>query len=146
MKKQDEKEDIHQYKNRAGWSDSHHIRKPCSRGGETIDSNLLQLDRYRHTALHLFFKEKCLGEIIILLISFKNNKKEFLKSINNYHKHRAYYLLFKDKSLDEVVILLQRVNKIKIEQENSLLMLLQNISNIKINHKMRKRKIYFQAA
>jgi len=120
MKRQDEKEDIHQYRKRAGWKDSHHIRKPCSRGGETISSNLMKLDRYRHNAFHLLFdrkKKKTLNEIIESLKSLKNDKKMFFLGIKNYHKHRAYYLLFKNKNLDEVVALLERVNRIKTAQQ-----------------------------
>lgn len=58
--------DKHQFKNRAGWTDRHHLI-PGSRGGATIPSNLFRLDAYRHDAWHLLFKNKTIPEIKLLL-------------------------------------------------------------------------------
>jgi len=47
----------------------HHHLIPRSKGGESIDSNLLKIDIYRHDAFHLLFKDRTIVEIISI---FKN--------------------------------------------------------------------------
>ena len=64
----------HQFKKRAGFNDKHHL-KPSSRGGQTIGSNLIQLDAYRHDSWHLLFGNKTLDEIIELLVRLKHIKE-----------------------------------------------------------------------
>lgn len=75
---QREKRKVHKFKKKAGWNDEHHL-KP---GGETIPSNLLKIDAYKHDALHLLFGNKSLDEIIALLQRLKKLKK-----------HQKFYLL-----------------------------------------------------
>lgn len=69
-----EKHSQHQFKKRAGFKDEHHL-KPSERGGESILSNLLILDAYRHDAWHLLFHNLTLDEIINLLIRVKVEKE-----------------------------------------------------------------------
>jgi len=61
-----EKREVHQFKHKAGFTDEHHLKNKSS-GGSSIMSNLIQLDAYRHDALHLLFGNKTLREIIELL-------------------------------------------------------------------------------
>ena len=70
---QREKRCIHQFKKRAGWKDPHHLR-PLSRGGDSIQSNIINLDGYRHDAWHLLFGNLTLSEIIGLLARLNNMK------------------------------------------------------------------------
>ena len=69
-----ESRDRHKFKRRAGFKDKHHL-KPKSRGGQSISSNLLELDAYRHDAIHLLFGDKTLDEIIELLMRLKHIKE-----------------------------------------------------------------------
>lgn len=110
-----QKRKLHGFKNRAGSNDEHHIKTPCSRGGETINSNLLLIDVYRHDAWHLLFNNQTLKEIIAILQKYPDSKS-FLFTINNYYKHNAFHLLFGDKSLNRVVIFLKRIERIKNSQ------------------------------
>ena len=70
MKKHSE----HQFKVRAGFKTTHHIR-PRSRGGESTSSNLIQLDAYRHNAWHLLFSNLTIDEVITLLEKLKHIKE-----------------------------------------------------------------------
>jgi hypothetical protein len=72
-----EKRKIHQFKHRAGYNDNHHLTPKC-RGGESIRSNLLNMDCYKHDALHLLFGNRTLEEIIEFLQEIKRRKdKEY---------------------------------------------------------------------
>jgi len=51
---------------RAGDKNRHHLR-PRSRGGDSLESNLLVMDIERHNAWHFLFKNLTLNEIIELL-------------------------------------------------------------------------------
>ena len=73
IKRERKKAREHQFRERAGWSDGHHLN-PRTRGGQSIGSNILQIDAYRHTAWHLLFKELTLEEIILLLVRIKKIK------------------------------------------------------------------------
>jgi len=64
----------HKFKSKAGFTTEHHL-KPRSRGGESIGSNLLLLDAYRHSAWHLLFNNMTLDEVISLLIKLKHIKE-----------------------------------------------------------------------
>lgn len=108
----------HQFKERAGFSDYHHLR-PRHGGGQSIASNLLKLDAYRHDAWHLFFKNMTLNETINLISrkNFKNiqaiiasfsNKVGIDECMNN-----AWFLLFGDQSIEKIIRLLIRVKRIK---------------------------------
>ena len=70
-----EKQKVHQFKKRAYAFDEHHL-KAKSRGGQDIDSNVSNLDLYRHDAWHLLFGDLTLDEIIKLLQRFKRIKSE----------------------------------------------------------------------
>jgi hypothetical protein len=81
VKTEREKRDVHQFKQRADFTDTHHL-KPRSRGGQSTTSNTAQLDAYRHDAFHLLFGDKTPQEAAELLLRFaaiKNGKKLFLK-------------------------------------------------------------------
>jgi len=110
-----EKRKIHRFEKRAGWKDDHHINKPCSRGGETISSNLILMDAYRHDAWHLVFGNQTLREIIDLLKSYLE-VNHFLHTVNNYYKYQAYRLLFGKMKIFEVIELLERVQSLKYKQ------------------------------
>jgi len=69
----------HKFEYRAGWTDSHHLQ-PRSRRGQSIGSNLLKLDGYKHSAWHLLFGNLTLHEIIELL--------QRLERIKNSQKRR----------------------------------------------------------
>jgi hypothetical protein len=72
-----EKREVHQFKKRAGWKDSHHLT-PRSRGGEDIASNTSMLDGYRHDAYHLLFGTCTLAEARAVLQRWeemKNNQR-----------------------------------------------------------------------
>ena len=111
-----QKRKLHGFKKKAGWNDEHHIKAPCSRGGEKIKSNLLLIDVYRHDAWHLLFCNQTLKEIITLLQKYPDLKR-FLFTIDNYYKHDAFHLLFGDKSLNQVIIFLKRIQSIKDSQQ-----------------------------
>jgi len=51
----------------------HHLR-PKSRGGQSIESNLLWMDIERHKIWHILFKNLTLDEVINLLIRVKRIK------------------------------------------------------------------------
>lgn len=51
---------------RSGKFNRHHI-KPRSRGGDSLESNLLTMDTNRHDAWHLLFSNLTITEIIELL-------------------------------------------------------------------------------
>ena len=59
---------------RNGKMSEHHL-KPRSRGGQSIQSNLLKLDIRRHEAWHLLFGNLTLPEIIQLLERVYNIKE-----------------------------------------------------------------------
>lgn len=69
-----EKRSKHRFQKRAEFSDQHHLR-PSSRGGTSVESNLILLDAYRHDAWHLLFKNLTLDEIITLLMRLKHIKE-----------------------------------------------------------------------
>ena len=74
MKKQRKSFFTHKFLERAGWTDEHHL-KPRSKGGQTLTSNLLKVDAYRHDAIHLLFGNKSLDEIIAILLRLQRIKK-----------------------------------------------------------------------
>ena len=74
MRKQRKSFSQHQFKELAGWTDEHHL-KPRSAGGQSIDSNMLRIDAYRHDAIHLLMGNKSLDEIILLLQRLQRIKK-----------------------------------------------------------------------
>ena len=110
-----EKRDVHEFKNRAGWSDGHHIDIPSSRGGDTLPHNILIMDAYRHDAWHLLFSNKTLKEIINTFYTVRSIK-EFLHQIFSYYKHQAFHLLFGNKTVDEILDLLLRIQRLKRSQ------------------------------
>ena len=101
----------HHFKKRAGFKDEHHLTAR-SRGGQSVPSNLLSIDLYRHDAWHLLFNNFTLREIIKILLRLEKIKKTFPMSISVYH-HAAWNLLFKNLSLRESIELLLRLEKIK---------------------------------
>lgn len=70
----------HRFQKKAGWKDSHHL-KPRSRGGQSIESNLLSIDAYKHDAWHLLFSNLTLEEVIELLQRLASIKKKSRKRI-----------------------------------------------------------------
>jgi len=54
---------------------NHHHLTPRSRGGSSLNSNLLTIDMERHNAWHFLFGNKTLQEIIDLLERLKQIKK-----------------------------------------------------------------------
>jgi hypothetical protein len=113
-----EKKSQHRFLKRAGFADYHHL-KPCQRGGQSISSNLLKMDAYRHDAWHLFFKNMTIDEIIILLseIRFKNMQSIISSFYNKVgideYRNNAWFLLFEDKSMEKIIRLLIRVKRFK---------------------------------
>ena len=59
---------------RSGIKSRHHL-KPKSRGGESIESNLIDFDRSRHDAWHFLFSNLTLDEVIELLTRLKRAKE-----------------------------------------------------------------------
>lgn len=53
----------------------HHLT-PRSRGGQSIESNLLWIDIERHNAWHAIFGNKTLDEVIELLIRLRDSKSK----------------------------------------------------------------------
>ena len=98
----------HKFLIRTKWSEGHHLTAQ-SRGGESVESNLLLLELYRHTALHYLFENRTLSEIIAFLKSMDDiswlYRKEY--SVN------AIHLLFGDMSLADIIICLMRIRAIK---------------------------------
>jgi len=111
----------HEFVRRAGCTDGHHIIS-STKGGETLSSNLLQIDVYRHDAWHLLFQHKTIDEIVKFLSQFKN-KNEFMHSINDYYKHQAYKLLLGTKTIEEVITFMLRIQSIKIAQAQRVYLL-----------------------
>lgn len=83
MRKQRQLFKKHQFKKRAGFTDDHHLR-PSSRGGQSIHSNLLRIDAYRHDAIHLLFGNHTLDEIIEILLRLRRIK-------NSQRIHKRIY-------------------------------------------------------
>ena len=121
-----EKKSQHKFLERAGFSDYHHL-KPCQRGGQSISSNLLRMDAYRHDAWHLFFKNMTLDEIIIFLFRIrpKNTPSIIFSFYNNggidVYRNNAWLLLFGDQSIEEIIRLLIRVKRFKRHQSLKLI-------------------------
>lgn len=101
----------HQFTGKAGCTDEHHLISR-SKGGESLGSNLLRIDVYRHDAWHLLFGNKTINEIVNLLKDFKDYR-EFMRTIDHYHKHRAYQLLLGKRTIEEVIVLMLRIKSIK---------------------------------
>ena len=74
MKRKTESYYKHQFKDKAGFTNKHHL-KPKSKGGKKCPENLLSIDVYRHQAWHLLFGNKTLDEIIDLLIRTRDIKR-----------------------------------------------------------------------
>jgi len=68
---------------RAGKKNRHHLR-PRSRGGDSLESNLLVMDIERHNAWHFLFQNQTLDEIIEALERLRSMKrsKHWRKQIN----------------------------------------------------------------
>jgi hypothetical protein len=112
----------HNFSKRAGSCDHHHD-KPSSRGGESLDSNKILMDLYRHDAYHLLFKNRTINEIVFVLKQHRN-VKSFMKAIDNYYKWQALKLLFPSKkepegykTLTDIINLLERINRAKFNQK-----------------------------
>lgn len=59
---------------RAGKTNRHHLR-PRSRGGDSLESNLLVMDIERHNAWHFLFSNLTLDETIELLERLRSMKR-----------------------------------------------------------------------
>lgn len=116
MKRQHGKHDTHKFNSRLGHNEGHHILIPSGRGGETIMSNMFELDGYRHDAWHLLFPNKTLFEIICFFERGKklNERLELLP--NKKYRESAVRLLFGNKNLSEIIMLLRKIYKIKRSQ------------------------------
>ncbi len=116
-----EKKSQHRFLRRAGFRDCHHL-KPCQRGGQSISSNLLEMDAYRHDAWHLFFNNMTLDEIIILLsgVRVKNTQSiSFYDKVEvDEYRNNAWFLLFGHKSVEKIIRLLMRVRRFKNYQSS----------------------------
>lgn len=62
-------------KNRKKFHHNKHHLKPKSRGGQSLDSNLLDIDIERHNAWHQLWRNLTLEEVISLLIRLKRMKQ-----------------------------------------------------------------------
>jgi hypothetical protein len=62
------------YEERLGVFNKHHL-KARSRGGQSIESNLLTMDISRHNAWHLLFGNLTIYEIVKLLLKVRRIKK-----------------------------------------------------------------------
>lgn len=127
---------------RTGVTNHHHLR-PRSRGGDSLDSNLLLIDTGKHDAWHFIFGNLTLDEIIKILIMLRmvkerrqRHKQKQMKAVSQYSRkreqinqdlvknilaietvrHGAWCLLFKDKVIDEVIKLLSRLKSLKKNQ------------------------------
>jgi len=125
-----EKRKVHQFARRAGCTRGHHIIS-SSRGGQTLNSNLLQIDQYRHEAWHLLFQHKTIDEIVKFLNQFKN-KDEFMRSINDYYKHHAYQLLLGKRTIEEVIVFMLRIQSIKKAQAQRMYLLFKSSKMAKL--------------
>lgn len=112
------KVNVHQFMEKAGCTDEHHLISR-SKGGESLSSNLLRIDVYKHDAWHLLFGNKTIDEIVKLLKKFKDYK-EFMRTINHYHKHRAYQRLLGKRTIEEAVVLMLRIKSIKKAQSQKM--------------------------
>lgn len=74
MKRKMEPKSKHRYKKRAGFNTEHHIRNRKN-GGESIKSNLLTIDAYKHSAWHLLFKDMTIEQVIAFLTRVNRAKK-----------------------------------------------------------------------
>jgi hypothetical protein len=117
MNKQHGKYKIHKFNTRLGYNEGHHLLIPSGRGGETIMSNMFELDGYRHDAWHLLFPNKTLFEIICFFERGKNIHERLELLPNKKYREPAIHLLFGDKTLNEIIKLLQKVYKIKKSQK-----------------------------
>lgn len=103
---------VHQFKIRSKECNEHHLT-PSSRGGQSITSNLLRLERYRHLAWHYLFSNMTLDEIIVWLSSI-DSKKRICKK---YYSKKAIKLLFNDMTLSEIIFCLKRISVSKYFQK-----------------------------
>jgi len=119
-KKEREKTSIHKFAKRAGFMDSHHL-KP---GRDTINSNLLKMDLYRHDAWHLFFGRTMFDYVIELLeqIEKSTDKRIFIKFLlSKPYGKNAWRLLFHNNTLFESIQLLKRVKRMKESLKNKII-------------------------
>jgi 4-hydroxyphenylpyruvate dioxygenase-like putative hemolysin len=125
------KRKVHQFIKRAGCTDGHHLIS-SSKGGESLDSNMLRIDAYRHDAWHILFGHQTINEIVELLKNYKSGK-EFLRTINNYYKHQAYRLLLGKKTIEEVIVLMLRIKSIKKAQAQRLFIMFKSAKLSKLS-------------
>ncbi len=107
-----EKIPVHQFLKRTRVTQEHHLT-PSSRGGESITSNLLDIELYRHVAWHYLFQNMTLDEIINYLNSIGTIDILYKKP---YGKN-AVNLLFHDMTLSEIVFCLKRIGVSKYFQK-----------------------------
>lgn len=103
---------VHQFKIRSKECNEHHLT-PSSRGGESITSNLLRLERYRHLAWHYLFSNMTLDEIIAKLSTINSKKRIYRTRYSKY----AFKLLFHDMTLSEIIFCLKRISTSKFFQK-----------------------------
>ena len=101
----------HKFKHKAGFTNTHHL-KALTDGGQTVSSNLIRLDAYRHCAIHYLFSNKSLSSIIDLI----ENDLPYRKL---EYSSNAWKLLFGNKNKFEVIALLKRVKRIKSKHHDS---------------------------
>ena len=100
----------HQFKHKAGFTNTHHL-KNLVEGGQSVSSNLIKLDAYRHCAIHYLFSNKSIQEIIKII-------ECDLPMRNPEYSRNAWKLLFGNKNKFEIVALLRRVIQIKKGLQN----------------------------
>lgn len=98
----------HKFQIRTMFFEDHHLTA-SERGGQSVNSNLLYLEAYRHTAIHYLFDNMTLCEIIDYLKSL-----DFISDMyEKEYSENAVYLLFGYMSLDEIIICLMRLRALK---------------------------------
>lgn len=93
---------------------NHHHLIPRSRGGQNLDSNLLLIKIVRHNNWHVLWRNLTLYEIIQLLRK--------IQKASRFKKSPQWNNIWGDKTLPQALAILERVYRIKKQQEFYLLL------------------------
>jgi len=100
----------HKFQYRSSVINKHHIL-PESRGGQNTTRNLLNIEMFRHQALHYIFQLRTIKESADFLLKVKSFG-------NSLYGREAYYLLFRERTFKEASQLLYRLDSLKRHQTN----------------------------
>jgi len=98
----------HKFQYRSRVTNKHHILAE-SRGGKSTTQNILNIEKFRHQALHYIFQNRTIKESADFLLKVKSFG-------NSVYGREAYYLLFGERTFEEASKLLYRLDSLKRHQ------------------------------